>query len=198
MSPLPPIRRACVSASVSPPRCCAPQLLFLDEPTGALDPRGARDVRALARRLADAGTAVVWSSHDMTEVEDLCAVVTIIDRGRIVCSDTIDALRSCAPAAVYAVRTSDDAAALAMAPGGARLRIGSYVSRGFEISADPDALATFTIALGRAGIAIRALERQTNALESLFLELTGGAAERPLRSAVAPGGPGVREPQAVS
>jgi ABC-2 type transport system ATP-binding protein len=41
-----------------------PQLLFLDEPTSSLDPAGARDVRETARRLADEGTAVVFSSHD--------------------------------------------------------------------------------------------------------------------------------------
>src|SRR6185436_9697773 len=54
----------------------APQLLFLDEPTSSLDPGGARDVRALARRLADEGAAVILSSHDMTEVEELCSVLT--------------------------------------------------------------------------------------------------------------------------
>jgi ABC-2 type transport system ATP-binding protein len=176
----------------------SPQLLFLDEPTGALDPRGARDVRALARRLADEGTTVVWSSHDMTEVEELCAVVTIIDHGRVVCSGTIDALRACAPAAVYAVQTSDDASASALAPRGARLRVRSQVGRGFEISADPDALAAFTIALGRAGIAIRALERRTNSLESLFLELTVPADEQPWHRAAPPSAADVREPQAVS
>src|SRR5262245_23454761 len=41
-----------------------PQLLFLDEPTSSLDPAGARDVRTIARQLADQGAAVVFSSHD--------------------------------------------------------------------------------------------------------------------------------------
>src|ERR1700704_1178767 len=62
----------------------SPRLLFLDEPTSSLDPCGARDVRAIAQRLAHEGAAVVLSSHDMDEVEDLCAVLTIINRGRVV------------------------------------------------------------------------------------------------------------------
>src|SRR5262245_45364691 len=54
----------------------SPQLLFLDEPTSSLDASGAREVRALIRHLANEGTAVVLSSHDMAEVEDLCTVLT--------------------------------------------------------------------------------------------------------------------------
>src|SRR5262249_13507192 len=42
-----------------------PDLLFLDEPTSSLDPSAARDVRLLAQRLANKGTAIVFSSHDM-------------------------------------------------------------------------------------------------------------------------------------
>ena len=58
-----------------------PGLLFLDEPTSSLDPAGARDVRATARRLADEGAAVVLSSHDMAEVEELCETLTVLDQG---------------------------------------------------------------------------------------------------------------------
>jgi hypothetical protein len=46
---------------------------------------------------------------------------------------------------------------------------------GLEVAGDGDALDAFTIALGQAGIALRSLERRTRSLESLFLELTGGA-----------------------
>ena len=49
----------------------SPRLLLLDEPTSALDPAGAHDVRNLARRVANEGAAVVWSSHDMAEVSRL-------------------------------------------------------------------------------------------------------------------------------
>ena len=93
----------------------SPRLLFLDEPTSSLDPAGARDVRAIARRLADEGAAVVLSSHDMAEVEELCAELTVINRGRVVFSGTVDELRQLAPAAVHVLRTSDDSAALDLA-----------------------------------------------------------------------------------
>jgi ABC-2 type transport system ATP-binding protein len=155
----------------------SPRLLFLDEPTNSLDPGGARDVRALARRVADEGAAVVLSSHDMAEVEELCAMITIISRGRVVFSGTVDALRKLAPAAVHALRTSDDRVALRMASQrpGLTARVASATGDGLEVAADVEALDAYVIALGRAGVAVRVLERRARSLEWLFLELTGHA-----------------------
>jgi ABC-2 type transport system ATP-binding protein len=151
-----------------------PRLLLLDEPTSSLDPAGARDVRALIRRLADEGTAVVLSSHDMTEVEELCTVLTIVHRGRVVFSGTIDALRKLAPEAVHALRTSDDRAALDLASQWPGVKVAPAVGGdGLEVSADIVALDAYVIALGRTGIAVRGLERRARSLELLFLQLTG-------------------------
>src|SRR5262249_46608797 len=133
----------------------SPKLLFLDEPTSSLDPAGTRDVRALLRQLRAAGTTVVLSSPDMTEVEELCSDLTVIDAGRVVFSGTIDELRRRAPAGAYAMRTSDDAAALEIARRHPRVRV-RQVSIGspLEIGADASALDTFVIALGQAHIAV--------------------------------------------
>ncbi len=162
----------------------SPRLLFLDEPTSSLDPGGARDVRALARRLADEGAAVVLSSHDMAEVEELCATLTVINQGRVVFSGTVDELRKLAPDAVHALRTSDDCAALDVAsrrPGVRGVKVTLAADGGLRVAADVEALDAYIIALGRAGVAVRALERRARSLESLFLELVGqgSASEAP-------------------
>jgi ABC-2 type transport system ATP-binding protein len=153
----------------------SPRLLFLDEPTNSLDPGGARDVRALARRLADDGAAVVLSSHDMTEVEELCATLTVINRGHVIFSGTVDELRRRAPATVHAMRTSDDEAALDVAARQADVRVAVVSDGGLEVSGETHALDAYVIALGSAGVAVRALERRVRSLESLFLELTSVA-----------------------
>lgn len=62
----------------------SPQLLLLDEPTASLDPSIARDIRSKIRDLAAQGTrGVLWTSHNMYEVEDVCSRVLFLSRGRI-------------------------------------------------------------------------------------------------------------------
>jgi ABC-2 type transport system ATP-binding protein len=61
-----------------------PQLLLLDEPTASLDPATARDIRAKIRNLATNGTSgVLWTSHNMYEVEEVCDRVLFLSRGKI-------------------------------------------------------------------------------------------------------------------
>jgi ABC-2 type transport system ATP-binding protein len=62
-----------------------PDLFVFDEPTTGLDPLGQRDIRRLIRRLADeTGKTIFLSSHQLSEVEQICDQVAIIDRGRLV------------------------------------------------------------------------------------------------------------------
>ena len=61
-----------------------PRLLLLDEPTASLDPAAAREMRALIRALArDTGCGVLWTSHNMYEVEEVCDRVLFLSHGRI-------------------------------------------------------------------------------------------------------------------
>ena len=60
-----------------------PHLLLLDEPTASLDPAKARDIRALIRGIAKNGTAVLWTSHNMVEVTEVCDRVLFLSRGKI-------------------------------------------------------------------------------------------------------------------
>jgi ABC-2 type transport system ATP-binding protein len=150
----------------------SPRLLVLDEPTNSLDPAAARDVRALAQRLADEGAAVVLSSHDLAEVEELCAEVTIINRGRVAFSGAVDELRARAPADVHSLHTSDDPAALAVASERQGVAVAPGDDGGLDVAGQTDALDAYVIALGCAGIAVRSLERRVRSVESLFFELT--------------------------
>jgi len=61
-----------------------PQLLLLDEPTASLDPSAARELRAGIRQLARQGNCgVLWTSHNMYEVEEICDRVLFLSHGRI-------------------------------------------------------------------------------------------------------------------
>jgi len=150
----------------------SPRLVFLDEPTSSLDPGGARDVRVLARHLADEGAAVVLSSHDMAEVEELCSTLTVINRGQVIFSGTVHDMRTLAPSSNHVLHTSDDGAAIDLAAHRAGLKVAPGAEGGLEVSAELDALDSYVIALGIAGVAVRVLERRARSLESLFLQLT--------------------------
>ncbi|MFI5284223.1 MAG: ABC transporter ATP-binding protein [Candidatus Dormibacterales bacterium] len=69
-----------------------PELIFLDEPTSALDPVGRHDVRDVIRGLASRGSAVFLNSHLLTEVEQVCDRVAVVDHGRVIASGTLNEL----------------------------------------------------------------------------------------------------------
>ena len=70
-----------------------PELLVLDEPFSGLDPIGIATLSEVLRERAAAGVGIVFSSHQLDLVEDLCEDVVIISRGRVVAQGEIDALR---------------------------------------------------------------------------------------------------------
>jgi ABC-2 type transport system ATP-binding protein len=62
----------------------SPQLLLLDEPTASLDPASAQDIRASIQALASRGSrGVLWTSHNMCEVEEVCHRVLFLSHGKI-------------------------------------------------------------------------------------------------------------------
>ena len=69
-----------------------PELVFLDEPTSALDPVGRHDVREIIRGLSARGTAVFLNSHLLSEVEQVCDRVAVVDHGRVIAEGTMDDL----------------------------------------------------------------------------------------------------------
>ena len=71
-----------------------PELLVLDEPFSGLDPIGIATMTEVIRERAAAGVGVVFSSHQLDLVEDVCEDVVIIARGRIVASGGIEALKT--------------------------------------------------------------------------------------------------------
>jgi ABC-2 type transport system ATP-binding protein len=70
-----------------------PQVLILDEPTAGLDPEQTNETRTLIRSLAGDHT-ILLSTHQLSEVEQTCDHILVIDRGKMVATDSIQALRA--------------------------------------------------------------------------------------------------------
>ena len=77
------VRRPAAAAAIACALVHDPEVVFLDEPTAALDPQARRNLWDLLRSLNDAGRTVVLTTHYMDEAEALCDRVAIMDHGRI-------------------------------------------------------------------------------------------------------------------
>ena len=64
------------------------KVLFLDEPTTGMDPIAGREFRSLIAELKDEGRTILLTTHDMVEAESVCDRVTLIDRGRLLATET--------------------------------------------------------------------------------------------------------------
>ena len=150
-----------------------PKLLVLDEPANGLDPAGMRDMRALIKQLAESGLTVLLSSHDMSEVEEICEHVTIMRKGIVVFHGSIAELRAQAPEQGNRLSTTDDEAALRLAAAHETLTIaredGQLVIHGSQPRIDDYLRSVVT-----SGLSIRAFEPTETPLEALFFQLTEG------------------------
>ncbi len=73
-----------------------PKLIFLDEPTVAVDPQSRNNILEGIKRLRDDGATIIYTTHYMEEVEILCDRVIILDKGQIIASGTNDELKALA------------------------------------------------------------------------------------------------------
>jgi ABC-type multidrug transport system ATPase subunit len=148
----------------------APRLLILDEPANGLDPRGIREMRELMVELSEAGTTIFLSSHQLSEVEQMCTRVGVVDRGRLVLQDDLAALH--APTGRVVVRSTDPDRVAAALDGEVSHRDGDQL-----IVTTPDA-AALNARLVAAGIPVEELRLERQSLEDLVLSLTSAGADR--------------------
>ncbi len=153
----------------------APRLLLLDEPTAGLDPEGVREVGALIQKLAREGVAILVSSHQIGEIEEVCDSFTMLRRGRVAWDGTAAQLRAQAPASAYRLSTSYDARALELAEEQAGVEVSPAARGWLDVRAEQPALDDYVLALGAGGVAVRRLELISSPLEAMFFALTGGA-----------------------
>lgn len=147
------------------------ELLVLDEPTNGLDPQGTREVRHLVASLAEGGTTVLISSHLLSEVEQVCTHVGVMNKGRLVAQDALPALRSAATTGID-LRTPDVTAALGVLN---RLGIAEQRPAGDSIGFTPGAVPPEQIVAELVGAQVRvqAFNVTRPTLEDLFVGLTG-------------------------
>jgi len=148
-----------------------PQLLVLDEPTSGLDPAGRKEVRDLIVSLKATGKTVFLSSHILSEVEQICDRVIIIDRGRLVRAGTLDELLGPSDSVeVVADRLAEEMEPVLAEWGAAVERR----ARGVRIVTTAARKRELAEMLWAADCDVVSITPQRSSLEQLFLKLVGG------------------------
>lgn len=160
-------QRLAIAAPLLMPR----RLLILDEPTNGLDPQGTREVRALIGSLNAEGTTVLVSSHLLSEVEQVCTHVGVMNAGSLVAQGTVAQVRigGAQRARVQTPRAAEAARVLS------ELGLTEVAAdAGTASGAVGDVPAESIVpALVRAGIPVLGFAIDRPTLEELFVSLTG-------------------------
>ena len=153
-----------------------PALLILDEPANGLDPAGMRSVRELLRRLAGEGRTVFVSSHLLSEIQQTCDQVAILNRGRCVSQGTVAEVSAAAGhGTAMLVMVDDLVGALAVLD-----RAGIPAEHGddhLRVALGASEAARISRTLGEQGHRVRELRQDERSLEDLFLEVTSELGE---------------------
>ncbi len=151
-----------------------PEVLILDEPTSGLDPNQLVEIRQLIRRLGQEKT-VIFSTHIMQEAQAICDRVVIIDRGRLVADDPIEALQDrIAGQTIVTVEFADQlsAADLKAIPGVRQVRPAGRNRWQLIGSAKQDLRpAVFRFAVDRK-IVLLEMHKEAFSVEEVFQQLT--------------------------
>ncbi|MGQ9476280.1 MAG: ABC transporter ATP-binding protein [Actinomycetota bacterium] len=147
-----------------------PELLVLDEPSTGLDPLGKIEVRGILEGLRRTGVTVLLSSHQLSEVEEICDRVVIISEGRNVASGTLDELLRSRDEYQVTLATPPLAGSEPDLPPGAR-----WTGDGNRVILPRLSLEAALRALMDAGLQVEQVGPRRMSLEEFFVErVTGG------------------------
>jgi ABC-2 type transport system ATP-binding protein len=174
-------RRLDIAASM----ILAPAVLFLDEPTTGLDPRGRNEVWQSVRALVAAGTTVLLTTQYLDEADQLADRISVIDNGRVIAEGTPDELKS---------TIGNDRIDIVLRAAADLVAASAIVGRVAGVAAQTDqdtrtvsapvrdrvaALTEAVRALAEQGVAVQDIALRRPTLDEVFLHLTGHRTDRP-------------------
>jgi len=156
-----------------------PGVLVLDEPAAGLDPRARIELRGMIRRLADHGKTILISSHILTELAEICDVVGIIERGKLLAVGGVEQIQQQGrnERNAVTVRVLGDAAALRdwlekNQTVSELQAVGDTVR--FMHAGDLEAEAALLRSIVEAGFRVVAFGSNKQTLEDVFMQVTEG------------------------
>ena len=148
-----------------------PEIVFLDEPTDGVDPKGRLEMRNLLQRMRDEGRTVFINSHLLGELEMICDSVAIMDKGQIIRQGTIADLTE--NSQHYELRTQGAISAELLAKLSADgIKLADDILSIYQ--RDPAPVQPVLDALRAEGVTIVEMKEVRQSLEELFMESVGG------------------------
>ncbi|MFD5037806.1 ATP-binding cassette domain-containing protein [Streptomyces sp. NPDC058377] len=152
-----------------------PEVLFLDEPTTGLDPRGRAEVWSSVRSLASGGTTILLTTQYLEEADQLADRISVVDGGRVIAEGTADELKA---------MVGGDRVDVVVRDAGRLGEAAALLGEGVTVDVDrrllgapaPDRMSTLTRtvrALEEAGIEAEDIAVRRPTLDEVFLALTG-------------------------
>ena len=155
-----------------------PKVLILDEPASGLDPRARIEIRELLRELKRMGKTIMISSHILSELEEICDRIGIIERGQFVFSGSLEEIRPRLgiQSKVRVKVVGDESRAVELLTALPQIQqvetVGDYLSVTFREGAASDGLIARTLVNG--GVDLVYLQPEQLKLDEAFLKLTKG------------------------
>jgi ABC-2 type transport system ATP-binding protein len=162
-----------------------PKLLFLDEPTTGLDPRGRMGMWDVIRTLVRDGTTLLLTTQYLEEADELADLIAVVDRGKIIARGTADDLKSevggeRVEVIIHDPSRLDDAREVLGKCCLANPAVDHHTRRlTAPTTGGAQQLVTIIRSLDEAGIAIDDIGLRRPTLDDVFLSLTGHSAEEP-------------------
>ena len=153
-----------------------PKLLMLDEPTVGVDPQSRRNILDIILQLKDEGMTVIYSSHYMEEVEELCRFITIMDHGKIIASgERPELMAMVEDRDLIRLETENEVEryeSIANVPGVLGIAAADNTIN-ITVANSRESLAPVIDAAGKDGLAVSSVSVEQPNLETVFLHLTG-------------------------
>lgn len=153
-----------------------PQLLVMDEPTAGLDPRTRLEFRETVRELQEQGKTVLISSHQLSDLAELCTDIGIIDQGKMILHGSIDEIISRINSSRPIIITvqAELKKAITLLKDYPQVRTIAVKDHDIMVgfAGDADDESRLLASLVEAGVAVRSFLREPGSLEAVFMQIT--------------------------
>jgi ABC-2 type transport system ATP-binding protein len=150
-----------------------PDLLILDEPFSGLDPINAQVIEDEIRRLRQEGATIIFSTHRMEQVEEICDHIVLIDRGKVLLQDTVRSVRSRFTRGQYLLEFTGSSQALTQL---SHARVLSHTDHSAEVALNPGSTAAKLLAeLAASPLEVLRFEQHVPRLQEIFIETVKAA-----------------------